>query len=107
MIERDSVQIEKDRIKRRKRNKKLGPKPWQWHAARLKRAKFRRRFHWTRKRWARYHDEREIKRNAPPRALKVIRLRWLAEAQAAAAAAERRELRREAAQRRRDARAGA
>lgn len=104
MIERDSVQLEKDRIKRRARNKKLGPKPWRWRVARVKRAKIWRRIFWTRKRWARYNDEREIKRNARPRTLKAIRLRWMAEAAAAAAAAERNRLRREAAQRRRDAR---
>ena len=43
MIERDSVQLEKDRIKRRARNKKLGPKPWRWRVARVKRAKIWRR----------------------------------------------------------------
>lgn len=107
MVERDSVQIEKDRIKRRARNKKLGPKLWRWRVERVKRAKIWRRIFWTRKRWARYYDEREMKRNARPRTLKAIRLRRMAEAHAAATAAERRELRREAAQRRRDARAGA
>lgn len=83
MIERDSVQIEKDRVKRRARNKKLGPKPWRWRVVQCQRAKRRRRFSWTGKRWARYHDEREIKRNARPRTLKAIRLRWRAEAAAA------------------------
>ena len=106
MVERDSVQIEKDRVRRRARNKKLGPKPWRWQVVQRQRAKRRRRFYWTRKRWARYHDERESKRNPWPRALKSIRLRYLAEAEAEAAAAERRRLRREAAQRRRSAQAG-
>ena len=98
MIERDSVQIEKDPVRRRARNKKLGPKPWRWQVARLKRAKFRRRFHWSRKRWARYHDERAQKRDAPKRPyLKATRLLRQAEAHAA----ERRRVRRqEAAQRR-------
>lgn len=104
MIERDSVEIEKDRVRRRKRNKKLGPKPWQWHAARLKRTNFWRRIHWSRKRWARYHEERDIKREAWPRTLKAIRLRREEEAAAAAWAAERRRL---SAERRRAARAAA
>lgn len=75
MIERDSVEIEKARVKRRALNKKRGPKPWRWRAARLKRVKFRRRFHWNRKRWARYHDERDIKRDARRPHLKALRLR--------------------------------
>lgn len=75
MIERDSVKIEKARVKRRALNKKRGPKPWRWRVARLKRVKFQRRVHWNRKRWARYLDERAVKRNARRPYLKALRLR--------------------------------
>lgn len=96
MIERDSVKIEKARVKRRALNKKRGPKLWRWRVARLKRVKFWRRIHWSRKRWARYHDERAIKRTACRPYLKALRLSRLADADAT----ERRRLRRLAAQRR-------